>query len=183
MSAKGNLKRKNTALLVIDVQERLAPVIYNKDEVIANTNILISGSGILGVPVIVTEQYPKGLGHTCAEIIIPEGNTPIEKMCFSCYLSEPVKKQLKKLKVKSVLLAGIEAHICVLKTALDLLDNDFEVHIVADAVGSRKESNHRTALKRMKQSGAFIASTEMVLFQLMDVAGTDEFKAISKLIR
>jgi nicotinamidase-related amidase len=183
MSAKGSLKRKHTAFLVIDVQERLLPVIANKEMVVANTNILIKGSEILGVPLIVTEQYPKGLGNTSKEVTLPEGKEVIEKMCFSCFLSEPVKIQLNKLKIRSVVLAGIEAHICVLKTALDLLDNGFEVHVVADAVGSRNENNHRIALKRMKQSGAFIVSTEMVLFQLIDVAGTDEFKQISKLIK
>jgi len=183
MSNIGYLKRGKTAILVIDVQERLIPVISNKDEVISNVNILIKGSKILDIPLLVTEQYPKGLGPTCSEVILPAGELPIEKICFSCYLSDPVRQQLNDLEIKSVILAGVEAHICVLKTALDLLDHDYKVHIVADAVGSRKAENRLVALERMRQSGAFITSTEMVLFQLLDQAGTEEFKQISQLIR
>ncbi|OWY23631.1 hydrolase [Sphingobacteriales bacterium UPWRP_1] len=175
--------RPQTALLLIDIQERLMPVIANRQQVIDNANKLLQGAQILNLPVIVTEQYPRGLGKTCSEIQLPPNQPVIEKTCFSCMLSDGVMQQLKRSGTKSVVLAGAEAHICVLKTALDALQNGFEVHVVADAVSSRTEQNRQLALERMRQSGAFIVSVEMILFQLMEEAGTDEFKQISKLIK
>ncbi|MDW8419917.1 MAG: isochorismatase family protein [Chitinophagales bacterium] len=179
----GLLKRETTALLVIDVQERLMPVIYNKDEVFGNVNKLLKGAALLGLKTIITEQYPKGLGNTCPEVELPPALQVIEKVCFSCLQSEQVLQQLRDAGIKSLLLTGVEAHICVLKTCLDALAAGYEVHVAADAIGSRTQQNHRIATERMRQSGAFIASTEMALFMLLDAAGTEEFKAISKLIK
>jgi nicotinamidase-related amidase len=179
----GLLKRDETAFLMIDLQERLMPAISEKEEVFSNVNKLISGSTILRVPLIVTEQYPKGLGRTCREIHIPDVQAVIEKVCFSCMLSDQVQTKLKDLKIRAVVLAGVEAHVCVLKTALDALNSGFEVHIAADAVSSRKRFDRESALERMRQSGAFIATTEMILFQLLDQAGNEEFKQISRLIK
>ncbi len=183
MTETGILKKGKTAFIIIDVQERLMPVIFNNTEVFENVNRLIEGSKILDVPLLITEQYPKGLGKTCAEVNIPEGQEVIEKVCFSCLLSDPVNGKLKTLGIEQVVIAGVESHICVLKTALDALNSGLQVHVVADAVSSRKEYSKQIALERMRQAGAFIATTEMVLFQLMDAAGTEEFKQISKLIR
>ncbi|MFN8238093.1 MAG: hydrolase [Chitinophagales bacterium] len=183
MTSLGLLKREKTALMVVDVQERLMPVIDNGELLLANVNRLIKGAEVLKVPVIITEQYPKGLGNTCKEVELPDNAPVIEKMCFSCMLSAPVTMQLQHLNVNSLLLCGVESHICVFKTALDALKLGFEVHVIADAVSSRTPDNKRIALERLKQAGAFIASTEMVLFQLLDEAGTDEFKAISRLIK
>lgn len=183
MSNTGLLKKDKTAFIIIDVQERLMPVIFNNSEVFENVNRLIEGSKILNIPLLITEQYPKGLGKTCAEVKIPEGQEVIEKVCFSCLLSSPVNIKLKSLGIEQLVLAGVESHICVLKTALDGLSSGLQVHVVADAVSSRKEYSKQIALERMRQSGAFIATTEMILFQLLDAAGTDEFKQISKLIR
>lgn len=179
----GLLERATTALLVIDIQERLMPAIYNKDEVFANASKLIKGAEILGIETIVTEQYPKGLGNTCKEIELPATIAVIEKICFSCLQNNTVNEQLKLTNRKSLLICGAEAHICLLKTCLDALQAGYEVHIVADAAGSRTAQNHQLAIERMKQSGAFIVSTEMALFMLLNQAGTDEFKAISKLIK
>lgn len=183
MTETGILKKGKTAFIIIDVQERLMPVIFNNTEVFENVKRLIEGSKILGVPLLITEQYPKGLGKTCAEVNIPEGQEVIEKVCFSCLLSDPVNGKLKTLGIEQVVLAGVESHICVLKTALDALNSGLQVHVVADAVSSRKEYSKQIALERMRQAGAFITTTEIVLFQLMDAAGTEEFKQISKLIR
>lgn len=180
---KGFLNAGTTALLVIDIQERLMPVINNKEEVFSNANKLIKGCQILGVPIIVTEQYPKGLGHTCAEIELPEDLEVFEKICFSCMGSDVVTARLKVMGVQSLILCGAETHICVLKTALDAVKDGFDVHVVADAVSSRTPANKELGLKRMSQSGVWMASTEMVLFQLMEKAGTDQFKAISRLIK
>lgn len=169
--------------MVIDVQERLMPVIHEKDGLFANVNKLIAGAAVLHVPIIITEQYPKGLGHTCAEVQVPPGHEVIEKICFSSMLSDPVLERLRQIDVKSLILAGVEAHVCVLKTALDALNAGYEIHIAADAVSSRKSFDKQIALERLRQSGAFIATTEMVLFQLMDEAGNEEFKQISRLIK
>jgi nicotinamidase-related amidase len=183
MKDLGLLKRKKTALLVIDLQEKLMPVIHQSEQVFANVNRLVRGAEILKLPIVVTEQYPKGLGNTCKEVYLPEKQDVIEKMSFSCLLSAQVNERLQYLNTRSLILCGVEAHICVLKTALDAIKEGYEVHVVADAVSSRTDENRRWALERLRQSGAFIASTEMILFQLLDEAGTDEFKAISKLIK
>ncbi len=176
--------KEHTALIVIDVQEKLMPVIHESKKVFENVNKLIRGAEILDLEIIVTEQYPKGLGNTCKEIELPTENAVvIEKMCFSCMISDPVNEQLKLTNVKSLILCGVESHICVLKTALDALQQGYQVHVVADAVSSRTQENKQLALDRMRQAGAFITSVEMILFMLMDNAGTEEFKAISKLIK
>lgn len=176
--------KEHTALLVIDVQERLMPVIHGREKVFENVNKLIKGAEILDLEIIVTEQYPKGLGKTCAEVELPTDNpVVIEKVCFSCMGNDDVNQQLKLTNVKTLIICGVEAHICVLKTALDALRDGYQVHVVADAVSSRTEENKNLAIKRLRHAGAFITSVEMILFMLMDKAGTDEFKAISKLIK
>lgn len=183
MKATGLIKKETTALLVIDVQEKLMPVVQDGEQIFANVNRLMKGMSIFNIPVIITEQYPKGLGNTCAEVEIPQDVQTIEKICFSCMQSDEVLAQLKERNITSLILSGVESHICVLKTALEALDKNFEVHIVADAVSSRTTANKQLALERMRQSGAFIVSTEMILFQLIDEAGTDAFKTISRLIK
>ncbi len=179
----GLLQKESTALLVIDIQERLMPVIHEREKIFANANKLLRGAEILSLETIITEQYPKGLGHTCAEVEIGENKTLIEKVCFSCMQSESITDQLKLTNKKSLIICGVESHICVLKTALDAIQAGYQVHVVADAVSSRTPENKQLALERMRQSGAFIVSVEMVLFALLNEAGTDEFKAISKLIK
>ncbi len=180
---KGILKKESTALLVIDVQERLMPVIHESERVIANVNKLLRGAEILSLETIITEQYPKGLGHTCKEVEIGEQKTVMEKICFSCMQSEPLTEQLKLTNKKALLVCGVEAHICVLKTVLEAIEAGYEVHVVADAVSSRTAENKQLALDRMRQAGAYIVSVEMALFMMLHQAGTDEFKAISKLIK
>lgn len=183
MSKIGLVKKDKTAFVIIDVQERLMPVIEGEQMVLENVNRLIEGAGILSVPLLVTEQYPKGLGHTSAEVTLPEGQEVIEKVCFSCIGSDQFSQKVKDLGVTDLVIAGVESHICVLKTTLEALEAGYNVHVVADAIGSRKEYSKQIALERMNQAGAFLVTTEMILFQLMDAAGTDEFKQISKLIR
>lgn len=175
--------REHTTLLVIDVQDRLMPVIHEHERILTNVNKLLRAADTLGVKTIVTEQYPQGLGNTCEEIILAETTPIIEKINFSCMLSEAVDEQLKLSNTKSLIICGVEAHVCVLKTALEAIDQGYEVHVVADAVSSRTSENKLLALERMRQSGIYITSVEMILFMLMNKAGTDEFKAISKLIK
>ncbi len=183
MNNLGIPQRQHTALLVVDVQEKLMPVIYENEKIFSNVNKLLRGAEILNLETIITEQYPKGLGYTCKEIQLPPSPNIIEKVCFSCMLSQPVSDQLKLTNITDVVICGVESHICVLKTTLDALKAGYTVHVVADAVSSRTAENKQIAVERMRQSGAFITSTESILFMLLDQAGTDDFKAISKLIK
>src|SRR3989338_1242210 len=180
MNHLGIINKENTAFVLIDLQEKFVPVIYDIDCITKNIDVLVKASRILGLPLIATEQYPKGLGHTINKIEIDK---IIEKISFSCFDNNEFKNKLRNLKAKILVLFGIEAHVCVLKTALDGIKNNFEVHVVSDAISSRTLENKKIAIERMKQSGVFIASTEMILFQLVKEAGSNEFKEISRLIK
>jgi nicotinamidase-related amidase len=183
MDKLGIIDRKKTVFVLVDIQYKFIPVIKNIEKVILNSNILVKASEILKIPLIVTEQYPKGLGHTCEKINLPSKKHLIEKVSFSCFGSDEFVKKIKELKVDSIVLFGIEAHVCILKTALDALKNNLDVYVVADAISSRTAENKSIAIERMRQSGVFIVSTEMIVFQLLDKAGTEEFKQISKLVK
>ncbi|MBI5212119.1 MAG: hydrolase [Nitrospirae bacterium] len=178
------LNKDNAALIIIDVQERLASVMKMRDEVVKNCLHMIELSKMLNIPVVVTEQYPKGLGPTVAEIkdALPSYK-PVEKLTFSCCEEPNFLNEMKKLNKKTIIFAGMETHICVLQTCIGLLKEGFNVHLVSDAVCSRAKANWKTAIEFMRDAGAVITCTETVLFQLLKVAGTEEFKAISKRIR
>ena len=178
------LLREKTVLLVIDIQERILPVILDYERVVENTLKLINGFKILGLPIFYTEQYPKGLGPTESTIKAALGrDEAIQKMTFSCYGAGNLFADLKKGGKEQVVVCGIESHVCVLQTVMDLLENDFQVHVASDAVSSRRKSDYETALRRMDKNGAEITLSESVLFELLDICGTDEFKAISKLVK
>lgn len=181
------LDRDRAVLIVIDVQERLMPVIDKRDEVERNLDRLVRGCYILGIPALLTEQYVKGLGTTVAPVRAAfeetGGYRPIEKDCFSAQGCDPFTAQLAALDRKQVLVAGVETHVCVYQTALDLLAAGYEVTIVADAVSSRTAQNKSIALQRLAAEGAKISSTEMALFELLVVAGTETFRAIAKLVK
>ncbi|MFT4297683.1 MAG: hydrolase [Candidatus Woesearchaeota archaeon] len=183
MDNLGIIKRKKTAFLLIDLQEKFIPVIHNVDEVIKNSNKLIKTAEILKIPLITTEQYTKGLGKTYKKVILPKAIKPIEKIEFSCFKSKKFNEKMKKLDIKSLVIFGIEAHVCVLQTALDALKREIDVHIIADAVSSRNDNNKKIAIKRMRQAGAFASSTEMIIFQLLEKAGSKEFKEIMKFVK
>jgi nicotinamidase-related amidase len=183
MDTLGIIDRNKSVFVLIDVQEKFIPVIGNIEQVILNANILVKVSEILKTPLIVTEQYPKGLGETSKKIVLPPNVHPIEKMEFSCFNHEEFVKKINSLKVDSIVLFGIEAHVCILQTALDALKNDLNVYVVSDAISSRTLENKKTAIERMRQSGVFVVSTEILLFQLLKKAGTEEFRQISKLIK
>ena len=170
------LDRSTAVLAIIDVQERLMPVISNREEIEANIVRLIRGCQILGVPILVTEQYVKGLGHTVEAVrnALGDAYAPIEKTCFSGY---------RDLEQRQVIVAGVETHVCVYQTVSDLLASGYEVTIVADAISSRTIENKEIALRRMMSDGARLSSTEMALFELTAASGTDEFRAISKLVK
>ena len=181
------LDRANTVIVVIDVQEKLTPVIDRADHLLRNVDRLVRGAHVLGVPVLLTEQYVKGLGPTHESIRTAfeetSGYRPIEKTCFSAHGCEPFAAQLAALERRKVVVAGVETHVCVHQTVLDLLGAKFDVTVVADAVSSRTAENKEIALRRFVSQGVKLSSTEMVLFELLGVSATDEFRAISRLIK
>jgi len=177
------LRREDALLLVVDFQQRLADVMPRRESVTAEILKIIQGVKRLGVPVLVTEQYPQGLGPTVPEIaqtVEPDG--VVTKLTFSCCGDETFWEALRQTQRKQIVVVGMETHVCVLQTVLDLLANDYQVHLPADATCSRSDSNRDNALARMRQAGAILTNTESLLFELLVQAKTEEFKAILKLI-
>ena len=173
------LERDRTALVVVDVQEAFRPAVGEFDTVARNVGVLVQGARELGLPVVVTEQYPQGLGETVPEVAEHlDGVTRHPKTIFSAARAEGFDLEGRDQAV----VCGIEAHVCVEQTVQDLLDREVEVHVAADAVTSRTALNRRLALEKMERSGAWISSTEMALFELLGEAGTPQFKAIQKLV-
>ncbi|MDZ7373800.1 MAG: hydrolase [candidate division KSB1 bacterium] len=178
------LRRDQAALLVVDVQERLYPVMWEKERVEAAVRKLIQGFRLLERPIFATEQYPKGLGPTLPSLReLMGGIQPYEKLHFSCCGVEPLLQELKQRELFQIVLCGIEAHVCVLQTALDMLHLGYQVHVPADAVSSRRELDWQMALERMRRSGVVVTTTESVLFELLELAGTPEFKQIAQLVK
>ncbi len=178
------LQADRSALLVIDVQVRLLPVIHERRRVLDNVRRLLSGAAIFDVPVLVSEQYPKGLGPTSEELgPLPEQTTVREKTAFSCVRDEGWWTAFGGLERPQAVIVGIEAHVCVLQTAIDLLGRACQVFVVADAMSSRTPDNHALALDRMRQEGARVVGTEMVLFEWAERADTDRFKQMSQLVK
>lgn len=178
------LKIGKSALLVIDIQERILPVIFESGRVVQNSIKLIKGFSTLNLPIYYTEQYPKGLGPTDSAVKEALQNVhAIEKMSFSCAGAPGLFDELKSGNIEQVVLCGIESHVCVMQTALDLIAAGFQVQVASDAVSSRREFDYNIALKRMNSNGAEITLTESVLFELLEVCGTDQFKTISKLVK
>ncbi len=179
------LPKEETVLVVVDVQERLVPAM---DPLIARRTIqnigrLVEGCAILGVPVLVTEQYPKGLGRTVGELSGAREQGVVEKTTFSCCGEPDFLPALEAKGARRVLLTGMEAHVCVYQTLLDLLDRGYQVHLAGDAVCSRHKSDYLTAMENARNAGATVTSTETALFQMLYRAGTPEFKAVSALVK
>jgi nicotinamidase-related amidase len=178
------ISREDSLLLVVDVQERLFPVMSDGEAMLTRVVAAIRGAGILGLPSIVTEQYPKGLGQT-----IPAVNealstsAPIEKIDFSCARVDAVRDKIVEADRTTVFVCGIEAHVCVQQTCLDLLEEKLRPVLLADCVSSRKPFDRDVAIERMRDAGVLVTTLEAALFEMLGVAGTDEFKAISKLVK
>ena len=174
------------ALVVIDIQEKLARVMEQKvmDKVARNTVIMVEAAREFDLPILVTEQYVKGLGKTVAPVQAALKDTPaMEKMEFSSCGSSEFRSELTATTARDIILCGIETHVCVLQTALDLLSEGYRVFIPADAVCSRSKTNWKLALNMMHEAGAVIGSTEIFVFQMLKVSGTESFKRLSKLIK
>lgn len=170
--------------IVIDIQERLFPFIHENEALASRCAILIHGLRVLEVPIVVTEQYPKGLGKTIAPIrAAAEETTCIEKITFSCCGADEVEARILAMAKHQVIVMGIEAHVCVLQTVLDLRHQGQTAIVVEDCISSRRENDKRIAVERMRDVGAIITTAESLLFELLERAGTDQFKEISKLVK
>lgn len=186
-AAKMKLDRAKAGLMIIDVQERLSAVMQPEelDWKVGNIGILMQGMKTLGVPVIITEQYPRGLGATLNAIgqHIEKGHPPLDKVEFSCIANEKVAKAVAESGRTQWILAGMESHVCVYQTARDLIAQGMDAFVVYDAVISRAGTNYEIGIRLMERAGAFVTSTEAVLFDLLHKAGSDEFREISPLVK
>lgn len=178
------LKKGTAALLVIDIQEKILPVINESQRVVENSLKLVKAFKQMELPVFYTEQYPKGLGSTEESIKAAMGEyEAFQKMTFSCIGAENLFSIFKKKHLEQIVVCGVEAHVCVQQTVLDLLANKFQVNVAVDAISSRKIIDAETAIRRMQNHGAEITTTEAAIFELLNLSGTEEFKAISKIVK
>jgi nicotinamidase-related amidase len=174
------LDRERAVLVVVDVQEAFRAAVAGFDRVVGEVARLVEGAKVLGIPILVTEQYPKGLGRTVSELAEHlDGIEPIEKVCFSAAQADGFDPGGRE----QALVCGIESHVCVSQTAHDLLDRGMEVHVARDAVSSRTEENRELGLHKMEGSGAVVTSVETALFELLGAAGSDEFKEVQRLVK
>jgi nicotinamidase-related amidase len=179
--ARRPLEAEQCALIVVDMQEKLLPPIWEKERLVRNVQLLIRLAGILKIPAVVTTQYAKGLGGTVPDIASLLPDTPsIDKLMFSCFGSDVFCSLLKRLPGQrtTVLLCGMETHICVMQTALGALRDGYLVHVASDAVSSRTELNWRIGLDRMRAAGALLSSAEMMIYELLRSSGAPAFKEL-----
>jgi nicotinamidase-related amidase len=179
--ARQLLRAEQCALVVVDIQEKLLPPIFNKDELIKNSQLLVRVANVLEIPVVVTTQYVQGLGAVVPDIASLIGQTrSIDKLDFSCFGCNDFRSALKSLpgNRNTVLLCGMEAHICVMQTALGALNEGYLVHVASDAIGSRVRWNWDIGIDRMRAAGAVISTTEMMIYELLRCSGTQQFKAM-----
>ena len=179
------LDRCRTCLVVIDVQEKLLPHIHDKDTIVDNICRLVQAAAILELPVLVSEQYPRGLGPTVAPVaeVLDSEVKKYGKMAFSCIAEKQLVRAIAETECDMLLICGIESHVCVSQTALDALAEGFKVQVAADAVSSRNPENKRLALERLARAGVVVTSAEAALFELCERAGTEEFKKVLALIK
>ena len=178
------LKLDNTVLVVIDIQSKLWNVMHDKEDLLANAQKLVRGMQVMGVPIILTEQNPQGLGPTVPELMqtMPQIK-PLPKFCFNCWQEKDFQDTVLESGCKQVLICGIETHICVYQTALEMLSSGFEVYVVGDVVSSRVVRNRDIALSRLQSEGARLTVTEMAIYELMQTAKSPHFKEMLKVIK
>lgn len=181
------VRRENLSLVVIDMQERLMNAIpeRKRESIIKSAAVLIEAAKTFEVPITVTEQYPRGLGPTIPEIkdCVGDGFKPIEKVVFSCARSPEFKSAIEETHKREALICGIETHVCVLQTVIDMINGGYVLYVPADAVASRKDLDWEKGISLIEKAGAVVGTTETFVFQLLERAGTEEFKRISKLLK
>jgi nicotinamidase-related amidase len=178
------IDRAESVFFIVDIQARLAPAIAGAEAVIARTRILLRAAARLEVPIVLSEQYPQGIGHTDERLLpLPETARVLPKITFSSAADPGIMEHLRSLGRRQILLAGMEAHVCVLQTALGLRQAGYEVGVIADAVGSRLPERRALALERMRAHGVDVVDSEMVVFEWMAEAGTPLFRELSRLIK
>jgi nicotinamidase-related amidase len=176
--------KERTAAIIIDVQERLFPLIHENEKLAKNLATLIQGLKALGIPIFVTEQYVKGLGPTIESVAMHlQNQLRVEKMAFSCCDEPRVLEGIAVSGKENIVVAGIESHVCVLQTVLDLKRNGYHPVVVEDCVSSRNPNDKKIAIERMRQEGAIITTYESLLFELLRFSGTEQFRAVSKLVK
>ena len=178
------LKYDKSVLVIVDVQTKLLNVMHDYPVLIENLKKLVRGVQTLGVPIILTEQYPVGLGGTADELrALLNGIQPIQKMAFSCCAEDNFLTELRRHNREQVIVCGIEAHICVYQTCRDLLDRKYEVHLVTDGIASRQPENKNLVVTKLQGAGVYLTSVEMALFEMLKDAHNEHFKAIAKIIK
>ncbi|MDO8880800.1 MAG: isochorismatase family protein [Coriobacteriia bacterium] len=184
MSSSGIVSRESAVLVLVDMQDRLADVMDRRDAVVGASALLARVAGALRMPVIVTRQYPRGLGDTVPELADAVGShSPVDKMTFDCLREPAFAEQLRATGRRQVVLTGMEAHICITQTALALLSAGYDVHVVADAVCSRCDVDRDVTLERLRVAGATVTVAESVIYEALGEAGTPEFRAVLELVK
>lgn len=176
------LRRDDTVLLVIDVQERINAVMADQHH-LPRLEVLMDSCAALGVPIVVTEQYPRGLGATVAGLAHRPDDPPVAKDTFSCAREPAARSAIEGLGRRQILVTGIETHVCVLQTALDLVQAGYEIHVPHDAVNSRRPADKEWALRRMEAAGIVVTTSESALFEMLERCGTEDFKTVAGMIK
>ncbi|MEM4245952.1 MAG: hydrolase [Candidatus Bathyarchaeia archaeon] len=179
-----DIDTQNVIILCIDFQEKLLPYIFDFEKIVKNAIIMIKAAKILQVPIIVTEQYPKGIGRTVKPVADALGEyQPVEKVHFSCFQEEDFTSKLQKLGRENLIIMGIESHVCIYQTTREAINAGYHAYILEDAMSSRVRENHEIAVRRMISEGAIPSSVEMTIFELLKKAGTPEFREILKIVK
>ena len=178
------LRPERTALVVVDLQEKLMPAIENRERVVRNSLLLLKLAEVLKLPVLLTTQYRKGLGEILPEVrAAAPGASPLDKIAFGCFGDAAFEERLRGLGRDQLVVAGVEAHICVCQTVLGGLEKGYTVHVASDAVGSRTPENREVGLARMERAGAWLSSAEMALYELLGRSDRDAFKQVLPLLK
>lgn len=179
------LRADRSVLVVVDMQEPFLRHVHERERVVQQCRLLVQSANVLKVPVIATLQYAQRMGGIMPEIaeVLPAGSEPIDKLCFSCYGSEPFRAALMASERTQVVVCGVEAHICVLQTALDAQEGGFQVHVVQDAVSSRAQENWQVAMERLRHAGVVVTCAESAIYEWLVQAGTDEFRQVLQWVK
>lgn len=184
MTMRSTVRAADATLVCVDMQCALADVMGRRDAVVGTAALLVRAAAVLGIPVVVTRQYPQGLGDTVPELAEALGeHTPVDKVSFSCLAEPAFRARIEDLGRRQVVLTGMETHICITQTALALVEEGYEVSVVADAACSRREADHEVALARLRAAGVQVTVAESVIYEALERAGTPEFRAVLELVK